>query len=94
MTTARQGIADVISVAGSASAVAAIVGAPVKRQNVEHWVKAGRVPPEHCPALELALDLPCERIRPDLKWRRVRARGWKKGKPLLDVTRDEAAVNG
>ena len=53
--------------------------------NVEYWLKRQEFPSEHCPALERAYGIPCERLRGDVKWVRVPAVGWPKGKPLIDV---------
>lgn len=88
--TPLEGINKVLAKAGGVTAVARILGAPVKRQNVEYWAKVGEMPAEHCPALELALGIPCDRIRPDLTWVRVPCDGWPKGKPLLDLVGHEA----
>lgn len=77
---------------GSPTNLAAAMGGDVKRQNVEHWMKTGRVPPQHCPTLERLLRgaIPCESLRRDLEWVRVPDARWPwhpKGRPALDVAR-------
>lgn len=64
----------------SPTRMAAALGEPVKRQNIEHWLKANSVPAEHCPAIERAtrakaaeagddsLIVTCEELRPDVAW--------------------------
>ncbi len=58
--------------AGSVTALAARIGEGVKRQNVEHWIKSGRVPSEHCAAVEAASGGQVRRwhLRPD-DWHRI-----------------------
>ena len=60
-------------------------------QAVMNWRTRG-IPVEQCPAVERATreagsPVPCEELRPDLTWRRVRDASWpwRGGKPLLDV---------
>lgn len=57
---------------GSATRLAEAVGSPVVRQNIEHWAKVGRVPPEHAAAVEAATDFKVMRwdLRPD-DWSRI-----------------------
>lgn len=74
---------------GSPSAFAALLGGGVYRQNVEYWLRVGRVPAEHCPSIErvtrvtaaekddASLIVTCEALRPDVGW---------------DVLRDQAAA--
>jgi hypothetical protein len=55
---------------GSPTKMAAALGSGVLRQHVEHWVKSGRVPTEHCRAVyELTGVGPWE-FRPD-DWFRI-----------------------
>lgn len=77
----------VLSKAGSAAAIAALLGGSLKRQNVEYWFRRThpQFPAEHCPALEHAYGVRCEELRPDVTWVRVPDKNWPKGKPLLDV---------
>ena len=46
-----------------------------------------QTPPDRCADIERSsrFAITCEELRPDLKWVRVKAAGWPKGKPLLDV---------
>lgn len=44
-------------------------GERVKRQHVEHWLKSGRVPTEHCRAVHDLTGVPCWEFRPDDWWR-------------------------
>lgn len=78
-------IQKVLAKAGGPTAIATLLGSPVKRQNVEYWVKVGEIPAEHCPAIERDLGVACELLRPDLTWVRVPDAEWLIGKPLLDV---------
>lgn len=58
---------------GSPTTMAAAVGAPVKRQNVEQWLKAGRVPAGMAPLVEAATRqagaaVHCEALCPGVRW--------------------------
>lgn len=57
---------------GSATKLAAAMGESVLRQHIEHWLKVGRVPAEHCFAVELATGGRVSRkdLRPD-DWRAI-----------------------
>lgn len=65
----------IVDVLGSQAAAGAACG---KTQgHFSHWLKAGMVPAEHCPALEGATRakgrvVHCEEMRPDVPWRHVR----------------------
>ncbi len=67
----------VVDVLGSQAAAGAACG---KTQgHFSHWLKAGMVPADYCPALEGATRAKgrvvfCEEMRPDVPWRNVR--GW------------------
>lgn len=72
---------------GGATAIAARLGSPVKRQNVEYWFqeKVRNIPEEYCPALQRAYGIPCQDLRPDLNWvLGKKSAEWPDGKPLLD----------
>lgn len=58
----------------SATALAARIGGRVVRQNVEYWLKVGRVPAEHCPAIERAVmgAVKCEELCPGVAWEVLR----------------------
>ena len=75
---------------GSPSALARAIGGGVKRQNVESWVRTGRVPEAQCPAVERLSGVPCERLRVDVRWVRVPDAAWPHpgGRPLIDVAGD------
>jgi len=55
---------------GSPTKLAAAVGDGILRQHVEHWLKSGRVPAEHCPAVSRVTRIPLWELRPD-DWHRV-----------------------
>ena len=44
-------------------------------QTVHNWMVRGRVPAEHCPAIEreTAGQVTCEQLRPDVDWGYLRA---------------------
>jgi hypothetical protein len=50
---------------GSPTKMAAALGGDVLRQHVEHWLKVGRVPPEHAPAVTAKTSVPLWELRPD-----------------------------
>lgn len=57
-------------------------GEPVSRQNVEHWLKVGRVPAERAPSVEdltrkAGRAIPCERLCPGPRWGAIRRRSAK-----------------
>jgi len=58
---------------GTPVLMASAVGSGVKRQNVEQWLKAGRVPATHAPLVEAATRLAgaavhCEDLCPGVRW--------------------------
>lgn len=57
---------------GSPTRMAAAVGDGVLRQHIEHWLKVGRVPAEHCVAVERATSGKVTRkdLRPE-DWRAI-----------------------
>lgn len=58
---------------GSPSKLATEVGRKnVLRQHIEHWLKAGKVPVEHCPAVAAASGVSCERLNPGFDWSSLR----------------------
>ena len=57
---------------GSPTALAAAIGSEVSRQNIEHWLKKGRVPEEKCPAVAVATRIPVERLNPLHDWAKTR----------------------
>jgi DNA-binding transcriptional regulator YdaS (Cro superfamily) len=61
-------LSEAIRRAGSIAALARGLGE--KPQTVSAWKRraGGRVPAEHCPAIEELTGVPCELLRPDVKW--------------------------
>lgn len=55
---------------GSPTKTAAAIGGGVLRQHVEHWLKVGRVPAEHAPALSECANVPLWELRPE-DWHRI-----------------------
>lgn len=54
-------------------------------------------PADHCPGIERASSgkLPCEQLRPDVRWHRVPDSDWPwhpQGRPLIDVARTQLAA--
>lgn len=78
--TPQEAVNKAVSTAGGSSALAALIGGKVVRQNVDYWVEKGRVPAEHCPAIERAmrakaqergdqsLVVTCEELCPGVDW--------------------------
>ena len=83
---------NVIDQLGGPSAVARIVG--VKAPSVIEWRKRG-IPADRCPAIERATAgaVPCETLRPDVRWSRIPDSGWPHpaGRPVIDVARPALA---
>ena len=57
-----------VGIIGSQSAIARLLGGKVRPQHVSYWVSVGRVPAEHCRAIEAATDGRVTRyqLRPDV----------------------------
>jgi DNA-binding transcriptional regulator YdaS (Cro superfamily) len=55
---------------GSTTRMARALGGSVLRQHVEHWAKSGRIPTEHCRAVQELTGVPCWEFRPD-DWYRI-----------------------
>lgn len=81
-------ITEVIEALHGTSAVARICN--VKPPSVSEWRRNGRFPEAKCPAIELESkgQYPCEVLRPDVQWVRVKDKNWPhpKGRPLVDHT--------
>lgn len=80
---------------GSTTRMAAAMGGKIKRQHIEHWLASGRVPWDHCATVERVTEgrWPCEELRPDLTWSRVRDRAWKwhrDGRPVIEASKAAA----
>lgn len=69
----------------SPTKLARALGGDVKRQHVEHWLKSGSVPTEHCRPISDLTGVPCWDFRPD-DWYRI----W----PDLRARLDAPAVPG
>lgn len=69
------------------------IGASVSRQNIEHWIKVGHVPPAHSPFFERVScgAATCEGLSEEgTVWARIPDRSWpwhKRGRPVLDVSK-------
>jgi DNA-binding transcriptional regulator YdaS (Cro superfamily) len=77
---------------GSPTKLAAAIGGDIKRQNVEHWVSSGRVPPAQRPGVEHAAEgrVTAEDLSDDgVHWVRVSDKSWpgKRGRPAMDVAK-------
>jgi DNA-binding transcriptional regulator YdaS (Cro superfamily) len=70
--------------AGSQTKLGLLLGR--KKAAVSRWKREG-IPAEVCPDIERLTGVPCEELRPDLTWVRVKDKRWPnpKGRPLLDV---------
>jgi len=53
---------------GSPTKLANAIGGSVLRQHVEHWIKAGKVPADKAPEVEIATGIPCEALCPGVRW--------------------------
>src|SRR5690606_7058835 len=61
-----EALEEAISVCGSVAALAEGIG--VVRGAVSNWKKIGRIPAEHCPAIERETGVRCEQLRTDIDW--------------------------
>lgn len=62
---------EAIRMAGGQSALARVCGKD--QGHVSHWLKSAKgVPAEHCPAIEDATGVRCEKLRPDVRWEVLR----------------------
>lgn len=59
-------IEKAIDKAGGVGALADAIGVSASAPSM--WRSRGRVPAEHCPAIEQATGVPCEELRPDVAW--------------------------
>ena len=57
---------EAITVAGGVGALAGRIGVAASAPSM--WKQRGRVPAEHCPAIERETGIRCERLRPDVAW--------------------------
>jgi DNA-binding transcriptional regulator YdaS (Cro superfamily) len=61
-----------IEKAGGIAALASLIG--VATSSPSMWKARGRVPAEHCPAIEKETGVRCEDLRPDVNWSVLRRR--------------------
>lgn len=87
-------MSTIIQSLGGPTAVARMLG--IKAPSVIGW--SGRPPAERCPAIERATAgrVPCETLRPDMRWVRVADPTWPhpQGRPCLDVAGPAAQAPG
>lgn len=67
-----EALTKAIETQGSQAALARSIG--VAQQVVHNWLARGRVPADHCPAIERATSgaVRCEDLRPDVDWTYLR----------------------
>lgn len=71
-------LVNAVQAMGGQSELARAIGA--KQQHVWNWLNRGRVPAEHCPAIERETrargsPVTCEELRPDVDWSVLRGAG-------------------
>jgi len=59
-----------IKIAGGKSELARIIG--VVPSNPHMWIIRKRTPAEHCPSIERATGVLCEKLRPEVDWEFLR----------------------
>lgn len=65
---AMKALTEAIELAGGVGRLASLMGL---RQNVvSNWKMREQVPPDQCPAIELATGVRCEALRNDVAWQR------------------------
>lgn len=95
MMTAMNPTQRAISHIGSQALLAKTLG--ITQPCVSEWARGERpVPIDRCGAIERATEgfVTCDELRPDLEWSRIADKAWPwhpKGRPVLDVTKAEAA---
>lgn len=57
---------EAIAKAGGVGALAARINVAASAPSM--WKSRGRVPAEHCPAIERETGVRCEQLRPDVEW--------------------------
>lgn len=55
----------------SPTKLAAAIGGGVRRQHIEHWLKAGVVPAARCPDVSAITGIPCDRLNNNVNWQAV-----------------------
>src|SRR5574343_160264 len=78
--TPKDALERAINAVGTQTALASAIGGSVKTGHVYYWLNSGRVPAEHCPAIERAtraaaaatadprLVVTCEELCPSVDW--------------------------
>ena len=92
--TSPNPIADACAHVGGAASLARAV--QVTPPMVTQWLRGIRsVSPDRCPQIERATAgaVPCETLRPDVRWSRIPDSGWPHpaGRPVIDVARPALA---
>lgn len=62
----------------SPTKLAAAMGNGTSRQNIELWVKSGRVPPEHCQIIKTLTNVPLKALNSRMDWASLFISGKKK----------------
>lgn len=74
----KSGIQRAVAIYGGsptrlAAAVTAEMGREVSRQNIEHWLKTGRVPFEYCNAVSTTAGIELESLNGRIDWASLRS---------------------
>jgi DNA-binding transcriptional regulator YdaS (Cro superfamily) len=62
---------EAATAAGGYGALASKIGVATSAPSM--WKARGRIPAEHCPAIERATGVKCERLNPGVEWKVLRA---------------------
>ncbi len=74
-----QPLEEAIQKAGGVTALASRIGVAASAPSM--WKARGRVPAEHCPAIERETGVRCEELRPDMDWAVLRTTSRKRRAP-------------
>lgn len=74
-----QPLEEAIQKAGGVTALASRIGVAASAPSM--WKARGRVPAEHCPAIERETGVRCEELRPDMDWAVLRTTSRKRRSP-------------
>lgn len=74
-----QPLEEAIQKAGGVTALASRIGVAASAPSM--WKARGRVPAEHCPAIERETGVRCEELRPDMDWAVLRVAPRKRRTP-------------
>lgn len=64
----KTGIERAVAMKGSPAGLAEAVGGDVKRQHVEHWLKAGRVSAGKAPLVAAVTGIPLHELNDQVDW--------------------------